>query len=957
MAGRTQDIAGRWTSSVRLVFACVLAALWLAPLTIHAGRTNIVLAVADDMGWSDLGCYGGEIRTPAIDRLAANGLRFRSFYNAARCSPTRCALLTGLYTQQVAVDPANALPNLRTDNNVTLAELLQAHGYRTYMAGKWHLGTVTGRNPWERGFQHFWGFAAGAQADQWLPSQYSLVSENNEITNRVYGAGEFYQPDAIGDYALDFLNHHFGKNDGAPFFLYLAFGSAHFPIQAPGTLADAYVPVYAPGWDAVREARYQRMFAQGIIGPHFPLSPRGGTAPHQSEPVEEIPAWNTLPADRQADLARRMALYAGMIEAMDRNLGRVIQRLEQAGELHQTLVLFLSDNGGNHEGGRFGRTGTTVNAPPLTGSDLENMGQNGQPWIYLGGGWANVNNTPFRLFKHFIHDGGVRTPLIVHWPEGLSRTNVWVEQPGHVIDVMATVVDLTGATYPTQFNGHPVLPLEGQSLRPWFNGAPILDRQIAFEHESNRGLVSGPWKLVTKNFELYDGSSPAHELELYHLGADPVELTNLAALYPARVSQMVAQWNAWAARVGVPSGRWLPSVPLNLSPAPQPGDLFLDTFARNDATDIDAATGGMSGSRVPPLGPNATYYEGFEGSGSATSIQIVNGALQMAVGNGMSENGLRHNFIGQDIVDAGGFSVELTVLDISTDVSDATNRFVGFAVGLSEAEAATGWDINNALGPGAVAFRGRPGGNTGVADFLVELDLNGYVKVWRNGTILETALVGTNRGTLTAAFALNGFRTNSTVTVTVFFNGRVVDLNKADSASVSRTFQWDRNDSNHIGLTARASNFAQMDNFAVRKLPLSPTLAMGYALRAGLSGPATAPEADPDEDGLSNLGEWAFGGDPAAPDAAAAELQIKEVTAANGFQFEHRRRKDFIAAGVSYQVLTSDNLADWTPASPVVNGTRPVPDLPEYEIVQLQLFGPDLAGKDRLFVRVKAHAQ
>jgi arylsulfatase len=326
------------------------------------------------------------------------------------------------------------------------------------------------------------------------------------------------------------------------------------------------------------------MFAQGIIGPQFPLSPRGGTAPHQSEPVEEIPAWNTLPADRQADLARRMALYAGMIEAMDRNLGRVIQRLEQAGELHQTLVLFLSDNGGNHEGGRFGRTGTTVNAPPLTGSDLENMGQNGQPWIYLGGGWANVNNTPFRLFKHFIHDAVVLNPVrCVHWPMVSSRTNVWVVQPSHVIDVMATSRGPHRRSYPPDQLA-PQSCARGSKPPSWFNGAPILDRQIAFEHESNRGLVSGPWKLVTKNFELYDGSSPAHELELYNTAADPVELTNLAALYPARVSQMVAQWNAWAARVGVPSGRWLPSVPLNLSPAPQPGDLFLDTFARNDAT-------------------------------------------------------------------------------------------------------------------------------------------------------------------------------------------------------------------------------------------------------------------------------------------------------------------------------------------------------------------------------------
>lgn len=942
------------THSIVSAFAAVLT---LAGTSAAAAPPNVVVILTDDLAWSDIGCYGGEVHTPNLDALASNGLRFRRFYNGARCSPTRGALLTGLYPQQMAVDPGASLPNLRTDNNVTIAENLRANGYRTYMAGKWNLGNGT-MLPENRGFQHQFRFANGTahSAGNWNSGEYTFVSQNNEIPTRTYASGAFYQTDVIGDYSVDFLNHHASKGDNAPFFLYMAFGAPHFPLQAPAALVDSYVPVYSNGWDSLRNDRHARMLTEGVIDSRYILTPRGGTAPHNTEPIEEIPAWDTLGSDRKADLARRMAVYAAMIDKVDQNVGRVVTRLQELGQLNNTLIFFLSDNGGNFEGGRFGLTGSTVNAAPVTGAALANMGQVGQPVLYLGGGWANACNTPFRLFKHFGHEGGIRTPFIVHWPAELTRNNQWEEHTGHVMDIAATVYDVAGVSYPTQYAGHSVLPLEGVSLKPLFTSTNAMDRSFGVEHESNRTWFHDKWKLVTKNFTLYDGSSGANELELYDIDADPVEMHNLAADQPARVSQMVNEWNTWATRVGVPANRLLTFTP-NYSPAPSPNDLFLDTFDRPNLTNADSSDVGMSGSRKPPLGPNTTYYEGFEGSGVASSTQTANKTLQMAFGPGMSENGIAHNFVGQDIIDAGGFSVELNIQAINTDATDTTNRYVGFGVGLSQAEAATGADINNTPPAGAVAFRGAQGGNTGVADFFVELDLNGNVKVWRNGGLLNSTPVGVNHGTLTAAFALNGFSTTSTVAVTVFFNGKLVDINTGDSNSVTRTFTWDRNNSNYIGVSARASNYAQMDNLAIRKLPLSTALATDYAIRAGFSGADTAPDADPEGDNVSNFGEWAFGGNAAVEDQLEQSLNLTQVSPGNSFQFEYRRLKDFAPAGIRYGVWYSEDLSEWTPTSVNMVSTAPIPGTLDYETARVELPPAVLAGKTHLFVRLVAEPE
>lgn len=919
---------------------------------------NVIVILADDQGFSDWSCYGSEIPTPNLDRLASEGLRFRQFYNCARCSPTRCALLTGLYTAQVAVDPSQALPNLRNDNNVTIAELLGSNGYRTYMSGKWHLGNGA-LLPESRGFQQVFRYVNGTDhsEDTWDTNRYKFISSNGEMTNRTYSLGTFYQPDAIGDYAIDFINNDLVTHtNDKPFFLYMAFGSAHFPIQAPLDWVNTNVPVYSAGWDVVRNNRYTNILARGVLDSRSVLSPNEGTAPWNGIPAEVIPDWNSMASDRQADLARRMAIYAAMVQKMDSNIGRVVEELRAAGQLDNTLIFCVSDNGGNYEGAVFGQTGGVPNATPLTGSSLTNMGLAGEPVIYLGGGWAHVSDTPFRLFKHFDHEGGIRTPMIVHWPQGLTRTNEWVNEPGHVIDIMATIVDATGVGYPSQFNGHSVLPLEGQTLKPLFTATNEVSRTLGFEHEGNRAWISGGWKFVTKNFTAVVGSTPANQLELYDLSKDPTELTNVANAQPILLGSMVTNWNDWATRVGMPSSRlvnpsqlFTPVVPPQTS-----ADLFVDTFNRPDNTNIDASMTGAWGSRVPPIGPDAAYYEGYEGSGLPTSIEVLSSNLQMAVGLGMAENGLMHNFVGQEIVDAGGFSVELTVQEINTDSSDSSNRYVGFGVGLTQAESAAGGDAGDNSG---IIFRGKQGNaNLGVSDFFVELDLNGNVKVWANGVLLDTVPVGQNYGTLTASYALTGFSTNDTVTVNVFFNGRQVDINSGNPNSMSRTFRWSHNNSNYIGLSARASNYAQMDNLAIRKLPLANGLAINYAMLHGLSGANASPAADPDGDGVNNFAEWAFGGDPMAVDPFIASLRSASLTATQDFQFTYQRLMNAANYGLRYRYFISADLTNWVETAPTQVNSQSNEDFPAYEVVTVQLPSTAIAGKEKLFLRVEAES-
>jgi arylsulfatase A-like enzyme len=525
-----------------------------------ARRPNVLVVLLDDMGYSDLGTYGGEVRTPTIDGLAAGGTRFRNFHVTPRCSPTRISLLTGLYTQQGATMPGASLPPLRTDNNVTLPEMLSAAGYRTYMAGKWHLGMDAKQVPRARGFDHVFGFGpagAGAEANKWDKTAYGFVSKGNAIEARTYGDGakDFYQADAMADYALDYLTYHEAQNDEAPFFMYLAYNAPHFPVQADKGLVEmtppngkSYLEIFGKGWDVVRQERYDRMLTQGVIDSSFALSPR---EPFMT-PTQTIPDWSSLGADRKADLTRKMGLYAASIESVDRSLERVVAKLKADGTFDDTIIFVLSDNGGNYEGGVFGSTFGKPDA--LTGQQLQAMGQPAQvDHLQVGGGWANVETTPFRFYKHYTHGGGVRSPLVVSWPKHTKTPGGWTDQVSHVIDLAPTILEAAGVTQPQQFGGHDVLALEGASMVDVIESSSgPFNRQIGFEHESNRAYIDGQFKLVVR-------SENADKPELYDLKTDPTELTDLAKAQPMRLAKLIGLWNDWATNVGVPAERLLPA--------------------------------------------------------------------------------------------------------------------------------------------------------------------------------------------------------------------------------------------------------------------------------------------------------------------------------------------------------------------------------------------------------------
>jgi arylsulfatase len=815
-----------------------------------ANAPNVIVILLDDTGWSDLGCYGGEVQTPNIDSLAAGGVRFRNFYQAARCSPSRLAILSGLYTQQAATAPGQSLPPMRTDNNVTIAELLGNEGYRTYISGKWHLGKKTNnRDPISRGFMHAFGLGVYADGDNpagsygfWQEGDYHLVSTNNEISPLQYGSRgiQFHATDAVGDYSVAFIEHHLSKGDGRPFFLYMPFNAAHWPINAPAEIANRYTDVgdpapedtdiclYESGWDVIRQQKYQRQLAMGVIDSRFLLSPKGD----HPVPATPIPAWNTLNTNRQLDLARRQAVYSAMLDQVDRNIGKVINKLNREGLLNNTMIFLCCDNGANYEGGLFGNTSDPAGLV-WNPEHLDSMGQPANtenalyPRVNQGGGWANVSNTPFRLFKHFTHEGGIRTSAILYYPAATASSvqGTWTEQRGHVIDVMATVVEAAHATYPTEYKGHTVLPMEGSSQLPILQGQSMAPRDIGIEHETNRAFYRGDYKLATKNFAFSDGSSPAHELELYNLLQDPTELNNLADTEPVRLAQMVEGWNAWALRVGVPSDRLLTVPPVNMDlPEPNYADAFFqDLYNRPDNYDIDAETGGMSGSLMPMV-----YIESFEGSG-AGSIRIQDKYLQMATGVGMGSMYLDHNFNDTAILNQGGFTVMLDILEISG--GDAPqDRFGGFGIGLSRAQAAAAGDIG-----GATTLRPKADGTgvNGVCDFYIDLAMDGVLRAWSGNQLLCANPVSLSHGRIRVDFLCSGFLATQKVIARIYFNGEQQNI---------VSFTWNEANQNYIGLSARASNYVRMDNLVI--MPFESSLAYS----ADLTG-----EGDIDLDDLSIL--------------------------------------------------------------------------------------------------------
>jgi arylsulfatase len=471
-------------------------------------------------------------------------------YNSARCSPTRASLFTGLYPHQAGVGyfagPSSNQPGYQghlLDRCVGISEVLKGAGYNTYMAGKWHMGSSPG--PIERGFDEFYGFVEGSHIDCWDPEIMIRLPEGKKT--KQYANGEFYATDAITDYAMEFLSE--GSESSDPFFLFLSYNAPHYPLQAPKDITDKYYPVYLEGWDTIRSRRFHRIMELGIGEPGWELPPRsevmiemrGRDMGYGGEPN---PAWNDFPEDRRRDLARRMAVYAAMIDNMDMNIGRIISLLEESGELDNTLIFFLSDNGANAEVNPIGFDQFEPKINILNkGDQLERMGLAGS-FIGYGTAWAMACNTPLNLYKHYTHEGGISTPFIIHWPEMIKRSGSINKQPAHIVDVMATCVDVSGAEYPKKNKGTDVIPMEGKSLLPVIQGEEMAPRTFGFEHERNRGYLKGKWKLVSAHYR-------GNRWELYNIEEDRLEQNNLASEYPEIVEELAIEYEAWARRVFV----------------------------------------------------------------------------------------------------------------------------------------------------------------------------------------------------------------------------------------------------------------------------------------------------------------------------------------------------------------------------------------------------------------------
>ncbi len=533
----------------RLLFSLLCITL-SSPSAASAPRPNILLILADDLGYSDLGCYGSNIATPRLDRLAAGGQRFTQFYNAARCCPTRASLLTGLYPHQAGV--GHMLGNLRPpsytsglgENTATIAELLREAGYRNYHVGKWHVGGVGGNltadnpaarnHPMNRGFDRAFGSGGGGNYFALTP----LYLDRENIK-----AGEnFYATDAFTDNAVKFLEAHGREAKEKPFFLHLCYTAPHFPLHAKPADIAKYRGKFAHGWDAERERRFAKQKELGLFPRDAQLSPR----------APEAKAWKDLPAAERAEWDLRMAVYAGMIDCMDQGIGRVLDAVRKLGAEENTLVLFLSDNGASAE-----FLDSWPN--PARGHKPNSEVGTRESHKCLEVGWANAANTPFREHKMWNHEGGISTPLIVNWPAGkvgqASRLPAnpsaggITREPGHIIDLLPTFLALAGAKYPEKLKDRTLTPLPGKSLLPALLGSPLGARTLAWEHEGNRAVRIGDWKLV---------ASFRSDWELYDLSRDRAELNNLAAQQSAKVKELSTAWQQWADKVGVVPWEQLP---------------------------------------------------------------------------------------------------------------------------------------------------------------------------------------------------------------------------------------------------------------------------------------------------------------------------------------------------------------------------------------------------------------
>jgi len=551
------------TLAVTVAIASCVVGLTVPVATAQSGAaTNFVVILSDDMGISDLGCYGGEIRTDHLDALARNGLRFSQFYNTARCCPTRASLLTGLYPHQAGVGhmmdqkPLAGYQGNLNESCRTIAEMLRPTGYRNYAVGKWHITRHAGPNgpkhnwPLQRGFDRFYGTIHGA-GSFFDPS--SLTRDNTAISpfaDSQYKPATYYYTDAITDHATQFIRDHEKEHANKPFFLYVAYTAAHWPMHALPDDIARYKGKYDVGYDPIRKARHAKAIELGLFPPDLPLPASVGV-------------WETT--ENKEWEAACMEVYAAMVDRMDQGIGKIVDELKSHNILDNTMIFYMQDNGGCAEG--MGRSGnkehpnitrpSSPTLPAMNPTDFAKsgsvpaqtrdgypvrMGKNAFPgpadtYVAYGENWANVSNTPLREYKHWVHEGGISSPLIVHWPAGIKKVGGWSHQPGHLIDIAATLVDVSRTSYPKD-----ATPLEGRSLSPAFSGEAIVRDAIFWEHEGNRAVRQGDWKLVAKHNK---------EWELYDISKDRIESSNLAKKYPEKVKYLAEMYEAYARRCNV----------------------------------------------------------------------------------------------------------------------------------------------------------------------------------------------------------------------------------------------------------------------------------------------------------------------------------------------------------------------------------------------------------------------
>lgn len=502
-------------------------------------RPNILLILVDDMGWSDMGAFGGEIDTPQLEELAENGLRFTQFHTTSKCFPSRGALLTGLYAEQVGMDES---PFSRIERGVTIAEALGPAGYRTYMVGKHHATD----NPVDRGFDHYVGLRDGA-SNHFNPGLTARPGEppparkqgrakdgrwfcfdRDCVQGYTPDSPDYYSTDFYTDRAIEFVDDALAAPK--PFFLYIAYQAPHDPLHAWPSDIEKYANRYRDGFEPVAEARYARMRASGLIDDAFPRSPPAFTD------------WQAMSDGQRADASRRMAVYAAMSDRLDQNLSRLIGRLEQAGELDNTLILFTSDNGASAE------LVYEIDSDQEIGAEYP-IGTVGR-WASLGVDWANVSNTPFRYYKNYPHGGGSVSPLIVHWPDAVAEPGRIVHAHTHLIDLFPTLIAVAGADYPSADpEGDPAPALEGVDLSPYFTSSKAIERSVPIFQRWQRGrsVRTGRWKLLS--YADHGQAAESGEWELYDMASDKTETTNVAAANPEVVARLAAAYDAWLARV------------------------------------------------------------------------------------------------------------------------------------------------------------------------------------------------------------------------------------------------------------------------------------------------------------------------------------------------------------------------------------------------------------------------